>query len=156
MLKSSIIRNVGLCFSLWFVGLTVTLIPVIYGIVAFRGFCLGYTISSAIGVLGVGNGILFSISSLLLQNILVIPATLALAVSGIRLYKAIIKDRKKENLKIEILRAYNLFKFNVRDFISSFCYGGICIIESIGNLCAIYVKDFIILQMASLKKMIKQ
>ena len=42
--------------------------------------------------------------TLLLQNILLIPAILALAVSGIKLYKSIVKDKTKENVKIEILR----------------------------------------------------
>ena len=41
---------------------------------------------------------------LLLQNLLVIPAILALAVSGIKLYKSIMKDKTKENVKIEMLR----------------------------------------------------
>jgi len=47
---------------------------------------------------------------LLLQNILWIPAILALAVSGFKLYKSIIKDRNKENIKIEIVR-HTVFSF---------------------------------------------
>lgn len=39
-----------------------------------------------------------------MQNILFIPALLALAVSGFKLYKSIVKDRRKENIKIEIIR----------------------------------------------------
>ena len=35
---------------------------------------------------------------------MLIPAILALAVSGIKLYKSIMKDKTKENVKIEILR----------------------------------------------------
>lgn len=42
--------------------------------------------------------------SILLQNIIFIPCILALAVSGIKLYKAIIKDKKRETIKIEITR----------------------------------------------------
>ena len=109
LLRSSIVKNTGLALCLWFIGSTVTLIPVIYAIVLFRGFCLGYTISSAIGVLGTGPGILFSLVALLFQNIIAIPAILALAMSGIRLYKAIMKDGRKENIKIEILRTHNIF-----------------------------------------------
>lgn len=112
LLRSSIAKNVSLAVSLWLIGGAVILIPVIYGIVLFRGFCLGYTISSAIGVLGTAKGIFFSVASLLLQNIIAIPAILALAMSGIRLYRAIIKDRRKENIKIEILRSHNFFWLN--------------------------------------------
>ena len=50
------------------------------------------------------KGISFVLVALLLQNILLIPVILALAVSGIKLYKSIVKDKTKENVKIEILR----------------------------------------------------
>lgn len=103
LLKESIISNLILVVTIWFVGSTVIGIPIVYGIVLYRGFCLGYTISSAMLTLGI-KGILFSVSTLLLQNILFIPALLALAVSGIRLYKSIIKDKRRENIKLEITR----------------------------------------------------
>lgn len=89
---------------MWFVGSTVIGIPIVLGIVAFRGFCLGYTISSSVAIWGTGKGILFFITSMLLQNIIFIPCMLALAVSGIKLYKSIMKDKRKENIKIEIFR----------------------------------------------------
>lgn len=54
--------------------------------------------------MGTGKGIIFILSTLLLQNILFIPAILALAVSGFKLYKSIVKDKRKENIRIEILR----------------------------------------------------
>ena len=118
LLKDSILKNIFLATLLWFIGIAATLIPIIYAIVAFRGFCLGYTISSAIAILGVGNGLIFSGSTLLLQNILIIPAMLAIAFSGIQLHKRILKSPKdnirdeiraksrhgKENIKLEILR----------------------------------------------------
>lgn len=51
-----------------------------------------------------GKGILFLLSSLLLQTILFIPCILALAVSGMRLHNSIMQDKRRENVKIEILR----------------------------------------------------
>lgn len=104
LLKDSLIKNISLALLLWFIGSTVTLIPVIYGIVVFRGFCLGYTISSAVAIFGGGKGLLFAISTLLFQNLFLIPALLAIALSGIKLYKSIIKNRKKENIKLEIYK----------------------------------------------------
>jgi len=73
-------------------------------VVCFRGFVLGYSISSMIATLGVKNGTVFILSSMLLQNIVFIPILFALAISGIRLYKSIMKDRRRENIKLEILR----------------------------------------------------
>ena len=39
-----------------------------------------------------------------MQNIIFIPALLALAVTGIKVYKSIIKDKRRENIKFEIIR----------------------------------------------------
>lgn len=104
LLQNSIVQNVVLAIIIWFFGTTVIGLPVVFGIVLYRGFCLGYTISICVVVMGISKGIMFSLISLLLQNILIIPAILALAVSGFKLYKSIVKDNRKENIKIEIIR----------------------------------------------------
>lgn len=104
LLKKSLINNFLLVFTIWIVGTTVIGIPIVLAIVAFRGFCLGYTISIIIKVWGTGKGILFFTTGILLQNIIIIPCIIALAVSGIKLYKSIIKDKRHENIKIEIIR----------------------------------------------------
>ena len=54
--------------------------------------------------MGMGKGILFVLISLLLQNIIFIPSIIAIGVSGFKLYKSIVKDRNKDNIKIEVLR----------------------------------------------------
>ena len=104
LLKNSMIQNIGLAIVIWFFGTTVIGIPVVFAIILYRGFCLGYTISLCITIMGLGKGISFVLVTLLLQNILLVPAILALAVSGIKLYKSIVKDKTKEDVKIEILR----------------------------------------------------
>ena len=103
LLTDTIKSNVILAILLWFMGCTVVGVPIVYAIIAYRGFALSYTISSLMATLG-GKGILFSISTLLVHNIIFIPAIFALAVSGIRLYKSIMKDKRKENIKLEICR----------------------------------------------------
>ena len=104
LMKNTIISNSILVVTMWFVGSTVIGIPIVLGIIAYRGFCIGYTVSAALITLGSPGGIIFSISSMLLQNLLFIPAILALGVSGIKLYKSIMKDKRRENIKIEIIR----------------------------------------------------
>lgn len=104
LLKNSMGQNIILAIVLWFFGTTVIGLPVVFGVVLYRGFCLGYTIAVCITIMGLPQGILFVLILLLLQNILFIPAILALAVSGFKLYKSIIKDRNKENVKIEVVR----------------------------------------------------
>ena len=104
LLKNSIWQNILLAVIIWFFGTTVIGIPVVFGIILYRGFCLGYTISCCIYIMGLAKGLSFALISILLQSILFIPAILALGVSGFKLYKSIIKDNRKENIKIEIIR----------------------------------------------------
>lgn len=104
LLKSSLGEQVKLSIIIWFFGTTVIGIPVVFGMVIYRGFCLGYTISACISMMGFSKGFLFTLLTLVLQNIFFIPALLALAVSGYRFYKSIIKDRGKENIKLEMIR----------------------------------------------------
>ena len=104
IVKISISQNILLALTIWFFGTTIIGIPIVFGIVIYRGFCLGYTISLCISMMGIAKGLIFALICLLLQNILFIPAILAIAVSGFKLYKSIIKDKRKENIKLEIVR----------------------------------------------------
>ena len=65
---------------------------------------MGYTISAFLSVLGLKNGILLSLSTMLLQNLISIPCIIALGVSGAKLYKSIMQDRRVEKIKLEIIR----------------------------------------------------
>lgn len=103
LLKETIKSNLLLVFLLWFMGSTVIGIPIVYAIIAYKGFSLSYTISALIAILG-GKGIGVVFSSLFIQSIIFIPTMFALAVSGIRLHKSIMKDKRKENIKLEICR----------------------------------------------------
>ncbi len=104
LLKTTIMQNIVLAIILWFFGTTVIGIPIVFGIIMYKGFCLGYTIATVIVTLGTGKGIIFILIALILQNIILIPAILAIGVSGFKLYKSIVKDRNKENIKVEVLR----------------------------------------------------
>ena len=104
LLKTSIISNLVLVIIVWIAASTIIGIPIVYGTIVYRGFILGYTISSVIMTLGIKNGTLFSMSSLLLHNILFIPVLFAISVSGMNLYQSIVKNKKRENVKLEFIR----------------------------------------------------
>lgn len=53
LLKSALISNLLLALAFWFVGSTVIGIPIVYGVICYKGFCLGYTLSSSIATLGI-------------------------------------------------------------------------------------------------------
>ena len=104
LLKNVLINNLIIVIGLWFIGSTVIGIPIVYAIVAYKGFCLSYSMSTILAVLGGSKGICFVLTAILPQNIIYIPCILALAVSGIKLYKSIMKDRRIDNIKLEIFR----------------------------------------------------
>lgn len=103
-LQNDVKNNIALVFVLWFAGTTIIGIPIVLGTILFRGFCLGYTIASCVYVLGRIKALLFIGITVLLQNIIFIPAIMILGVSSIKLYKSIVKDRRKENIKISIVK----------------------------------------------------
>lgn len=55
-------------------------------------------------MMGMEKGLSFILITLLPQNIIFIPCIIGIGVSGFKLYKSIVKDRNKDNIKIEVLR----------------------------------------------------
>lgn len=104
ILCSAIKNNTISFLFVWLLGCMIIGTPLIYCFIIYKGFALGYTISAVIASVGTGKGILFVIGALLLQNIIYIPVYFAIAVSGINLHKDIMLERKKEEIKINILR----------------------------------------------------
>ena len=104
LIVDSIKNNIILALIIWIAGTTVIGVPIVLAVILFRGMCLGYTVSAISYTLGSLKGILFCIISLCMQNILFIPAILSLGVSSIKLYKSIIKDKRKDNIKVEFVR----------------------------------------------------
>ena len=101
--SKSLKNNVLLTLLLWISGTTIVGIPVVLGIILYRGFCLGVTVSSISMTLGVGKGIWLNFIMLGLQSIIFIPAIITMGVSSLKLYKSIIADKRKENIKIQVL-----------------------------------------------------
>ena len=104
LIIESIKKNLLYAIILWLAGTTVIGMLVVIIMILLRGIILGFTISSITIALGFFKGTVFTITSILLQNLLYIPAILTIGVSSIKLYKSIIKDKRKENIKIEIIR----------------------------------------------------
>ncbi len=114
-IQETIKENFTFVILLWLMGSTVIGLLLVYIIVAFKGFCLSYTISAIFHVLNNGKTIAMFVSTMIIKNIIVIPCTIALAVSGMKVYKSIMQDRRKENIKLEILRhtGFSIFIFIV-------------------------------------------
>ena len=104
LIIESIKKNLLFAIILWLAGTTVIGMLIVLIMILLRGTILGFTISSIAITLGFFKGMIFTIASIFLQNLLYIPAVLTIGVSSIKLYKSIIKDKRKENIKIEIIR----------------------------------------------------
>ena len=104
LLINSISSNLKIALMIWIAGSTIIGIPLVYGCLAYKGICIGYSISAIIATMEKSKGIIFAISSMVLQNIIAIPCILALTVSSIKMYRAIMKEHNKENIKSEIYR----------------------------------------------------
>ena len=104
LIGTSIKNNLTFASLIWIAGTTIIGIPIVIILILYRGLCLGFTVATFSFSLGKYAGIIFCILGLLLQNIIFIPAILTLGVSSIKLYKSIVKDRNRDNIKREIIR----------------------------------------------------
>jgi len=110
LFKESIMHNIIITVLLWFGASTIIGIPIVYGTIVVKGFSIGYTVSSLLTTFGIWNGIIISTSFMFLHNIIFIPTMFAISVSGVKLYKSIMKNKQRENIKLEILR-HTIFCF---------------------------------------------
>lgn len=89
---------------IWISGTVLVGIPVIYACIWYKGFCIGYASAVIIAFLGRAKGSIFIFGTLFFHNIIVIPCILAIAVSSIKMYNVIIKNRSRQSVKLEIYR----------------------------------------------------
>ena len=138
MLFEILKKDIKLVLLMAFLSVSVIGIPALYFIVGYKGFNIGYTISAITATFGFGKGLLFSTSLMLLNKIVEIPAILFLAISGIKMYKTIIKDRSKENIRVAIT------KFAMNILISLIIFSISALVETYlsSNLFLIFVKYF--------------
>lgn len=104
LLTDDIKPNIILLLTLWFAGTTIIGLPIVLAAIVFKGFCLGYTISSITLTLGNIKSIIFVLLGLLFQNIFFVAGTLLVGVSSINICNSILKNKKVNNIKIEILK----------------------------------------------------
>lgn len=104
LLIKSVSSNLKIAIMIWIAGSTIIGIPLVYGCLGYKGICIGYSISAIIATMEKAKGIIFALSSMLLQNIIAIPCILALTVSSVKIHKSIMKEHNKEHIKSEIYR----------------------------------------------------
>ncbi len=103
VLKNSITKNIALILIIAFISLSVLGKIGIYIINGYKGFTLGYTISSFIAVYGAQKGILTVMSILLFSKIVYIPALFFLSIYSLKLYQAL-KENEEEHKKLTVIK----------------------------------------------------
>ena len=125
------IMLIGL-FSLCIIGL-----PIMYLLIGFKSFSLGYTMSAILATLGTKSGIIFICSSMVLHNIIYLIGIYLISISGIDLYKEIVVN-KSENIRLKIISHIIFIVISV--LISVFA----ALVETfVSNNLFIMLKDFI-------------
>lgn len=100
--KEVLIQNFKLILIFWLVGASIIGSPILAFYVAYRGFILGFTISTIIGIYGILKGNLIVFSTLFLHNLISIPIIIFLFVSTTKLTYNIL--RRQKDIKMEIVR----------------------------------------------------
>jgi len=82
LFKQLFTNYLKLILLLWFLGATVLGIPLIFGLIGFEGFTIGFTVGFIFDVFSDIRGIMFILSSILPQILIVIPFLIILSISG--------------------------------------------------------------------------
>ncbi len=90
--KQSLIKNIIIVIIIWLLGLTFLGNILLYLIALVLGITFGYTISSLMLLFSFIQGILFFFSTMLLQNIITIPAIVFLIVQGLKFRTELISN----------------------------------------------------------------
>jgi len=109
LLKRSLINNLQTGVILWILGVTVVGIPLILLVITFRGFIIGFTVGFLLKEMGI-RGLIFSIISILPQNVLIIPGTIIVGVIAISFSVMLIKNKfKKTNRYNNVFSQFLLY-----------------------------------------------
>lgn len=92
MLKYAVVNNLKIIGLIWLLGLTVIGIPLVLGIIFFRGFILGFTVGFLIQERAV-QGVLLSFLSILPHNIFNIPSLVVSGAASISFSLWLVKGR---------------------------------------------------------------
>ena len=100
--KNSILENIKFILILYLLGCTVIGGVIVFVAIIYKGFSIGYTISSILVSFDFTQSLKYLFPTVILHNIVFLPIVFLLALSGIILYKEIMK--KNYNLKTVLLR----------------------------------------------------
>lgn len=139
ILKQSLLNNFQTGIIIWVLGVTVIGIPLILLLIGVRGFIIGFTVGFFVKQMGL-KGVIFSLVSILPQNILIVPATIFTGVLGISFSLMLIKKRNRKNKQYNVVNQF---------FLYSTIIAIVHIVIAIGCLVEAYISPFFIKYLSS-------
>jgi stage II sporulation protein M len=92
ILKESVANNLKTAGLLWLLGATVVGVPLTLLIIFVRGFVAGFSVGFLVGEMG-GKGLGLALLAIFPQNIIAVPAIVALSVSSLAFSVLIVRQR---------------------------------------------------------------
>lgn len=93
------IRVIGIS---WIIGMSVVGTPVLIAYLGYKGFSIGYTISTVLKVLGTVEGNKYVFQNLFLQNLVIVFIMIFLANYSIKIFRHFFEN--KENIKADVIK----------------------------------------------------
>ncbi|SKC72417.1 stage II sporulation protein M [Maledivibacter halophilus] len=134
ILKQSLLNNFQTGIIIWVLGVTVIGIPFILLLIGLRGFIIGFTVGFFVKQMGL-KGVIFSLVSILPQNILIVPATIFIGVLGISFSLMLIRSKTRKNKQYNIVNQF---------FLYSTVIAVVHIVITVGCLVEAYISPFFI------------
>ena len=99
LFKQIFINYFKFIIILWFLGMTVIGMPLIFGLIGFKAFTIGFTVGFMLDVFTDARGILIIMSSVIPQTLIILPGIIILSISAIRLSLFLLKGGNQKRYK---------------------------------------------------------
>lgn len=107
LLQTSLKSNALFTCLIIFISFTIFGIYGVGALLVYKGFCLGYAISSIIATFGQVKGTIISITLIFLNQLILIPTFFFIASKSIKLFE-IITQKNNNNVRVEIIK-YSIY-----------------------------------------------
>lgn len=100
--RNLLFQGLKIIVIFWVVGMSIVGTPVLVAYVGYKGFSIGYTISTVLKILGTVEGNRYIFQNLFLQNIVIVFIMIFLANYSIKIFKNFFESR--ENIKVDVIK----------------------------------------------------
>lgn len=119
----TLIQGVKNIIIFWVIGMSVIGMPILIGFIGYKGYSLGYSISTVIQLLGMRAGNKYVFQNLFLRNAALVFIMIFLTNYSIKIFKNFLENR--ENIRIDAIKYTIISTFTCLGFML------ICVVENV-------------------------